>query len=97
MIKKSVKRRRKCLARNRVENLKIKTRTRQLNEAAQVHTGTRTPVQHIPSLDHYPFLFLSLSWFNLNQQPRPMQMLTHLPTSRIGERIARVKNRKLVG
>lgn len=59
MIEKSVKRRRrKWLARSRVENFRIKTRAKQLDEATQVHTGTMTPVERIPSLGHYPFLFL---------------------------------------
>lgn len=39
--------------------------------------------------------YLCVSWFNLSQQSGTMQLLTHAPTRRTGERIERVRAGKL--
>ena len=39
----------------------------------------------------------TVSWFNSSQQLSPTQPLTHLPHSGMGEKIRRVKVRKLMG
>ncbi|NXT71725.1 TENS3 protein, partial [Chaetops frenatus] len=45
---------------------------------------------------HLKTVTAQVSWFKPSQQLRPMQLLAHSPTPRIGERIGRVKDSKLM-